>query len=550
MTSTELQGVGDPLLEWKFCVGALPAMLLIALAFHAFGLGHFLQRTFLTMPVHELGHAATAWLCGYAAIPTLWKTLVPEERGVVAPLLLAGGMGYMMWRAWQKENRLLAGLGGAVLLLLAVGTLGIKERTAEMLVVFGGDGLGMVLAVLLMASFFFGKGTQLYKGSLRWGFLAIGAAAFVDMFSTWVAARRDFLDIPYGEQEGGLLSDATRLVEEFGWRPEQLVYRYFALGVCCLAALAAVYAWGVWQATICRCVREPGARSVREVRAAPPGERDPPAAFRLVEQHGAHRAMRALLGRGARHEADPDPRGHELEDEVDLAAARGDLRRDSRLAAGAEDQPGERAAFLAQDERRGRELRQADRFAAGERVAARQQRHQRVAANVLPFEVARYRVHEAGEVDLTRTQGLLQPLSVVHTQVHLDARMAPPERGQQRGEEGARPHAREAEAQAAALQAAQLAELRDEALAIGEQAQRPAVDDFSGGGQLGALADAVEQRHPQLAFQLPDRLADGRLRREGGLGGAREAALPDHLDEHLEPAQVELYSHMAWIVLL
>ncbi len=248
MTSTELQGVGDPLLEWKFCVGALPAMLLIALAFHAFGLGHFLQRTFLTMPVHELGHAATAWLCGYAAIPTLWKTLVPEERGVVAPLLLAGGMGYMMWRAWQKENRLLAGLGGAVLLLLAVGTLGIKERTAEMLVVFGGDGLGMVLAVLLMASFFFGKGTQLYKGSLRWGFLAIGAAAFVDMFSTWVAARRDFLDIPYGEQEGGLLSDATRLVEEFGWRPEQLVYRYFALGVCCLAALAAVYAWGVWQA--------------------------------------------------------------------------------------------------------------------------------------------------------------------------------------------------------------------------------------------------------------------------------------------------------------
>src|SRR5258708_20679605 len=182
-------------------------MLCIALAFHAFELGHFLQRTFLTMPVHELGRAAAAWLCGYAAIPTLWKTLVPEERGFVAPLLLAGGMGYMMWRAWQKEKRLLVGLGGAVLLLQAVGTLGIKARTAEMLILFGGDGLGMVLSALLMSSFFFGKDTQLYKASLRWGVFSHRAHAFVDMFGTWWAARNDFGRIPFGEQEGGLLSD-------------------------------------------------------------------------------------------------------------------------------------------------------------------------------------------------------------------------------------------------------------------------------------------------------------------------------------------------------
>jgi membrane-bound metal-dependent hydrolase YbcI (DUF457 family) len=136
--------------------------------------------------------------------------------------------------------------------LAAIGTLGVKAKTADMLIVFGGDGMGMVLATLLMASFFFGKETQLYRGSLRWGFIAIGAAAFVDLFTVWIAARRDYGRIPLGEQEGGLLSDATRLIDDHNWSADQLVSRYFTLGVLCLLAIAAVYAWGVWQASLAR----------------------------------------------------------------------------------------------------------------------------------------------------------------------------------------------------------------------------------------------------------------------------------------------------------
>ena len=55
----------------------------VALAFHAWPTGHCLQRTFLSMMVHELGHAVTAWWCGFGALPGLWKTLIPETRGVV-----------------------------------------------------------------------------------------------------------------------------------------------------------------------------------------------------------------------------------------------------------------------------------------------------------------------------------------------------------------------------------------------------------------------------------------------------------------------------------
>jgi len=240
--------VEDPDREWKLCAGAVPAMLLLAVAFHSFELGHFVQRTFLTMPVHELGHALAAWFSGFGAIPTLWHTKVSEARGIGTPLLLLGLLGFLVVRAWRAQNHALVALGGALIVVQAVCTLGIKPKTAEMLIVFGGDAVGMMLAAALMGSFFFGKGSDLYKGGLRWGFLAIGAAAYVDMFEVWMAARRDTGRIPFGEQEGGALSDATRLVDDFGWTGEELVRRHFVLGVVCLVAVLAVWAWGVWRA--------------------------------------------------------------------------------------------------------------------------------------------------------------------------------------------------------------------------------------------------------------------------------------------------------------
>ena len=230
--------VEDPALEWKLCAAAIPAALALGLAFHAMTPG--LQRIFFGMPIHELGHAVTAWFCGYFAVPTLWKTLVAEERGYIAPLALAGALGWMMYRAWLAEKLYLVVLGAAALVLQAMGTFYIRESTAQMLFAFGGDGMGMVLATALMCTFFFGKRTQLYKGWLRWGFLAIGAAAFTDMFATWWTG-----DIPFGEIEGVGLSDPMKLLEEHRWTEKEMVRRYVTVGVACLVALAAVYAWGV-----------------------------------------------------------------------------------------------------------------------------------------------------------------------------------------------------------------------------------------------------------------------------------------------------------------
>ena len=242
-----LRHIDDPELEYKFCVGAIPIALLIAIAFNASGLGSSLQRIFLTMPVHELGHSVTAWFCGFSAIPTLWKSLIPETRGWLAPIALLGALAYMVFRGYVTGRASFMWAGGALIILQAIGTLVIKPETALMLITFGGDGCGMILAVLLMASFFFGKHTQIYQGALRWGFLVIGAAAFVDIFATWWKARSDESAIPYGTT-GGMATDSMKLVDYYGWSMEALVSRYVVLGVCCLIALMLVYIWGVWRA--------------------------------------------------------------------------------------------------------------------------------------------------------------------------------------------------------------------------------------------------------------------------------------------------------------
>jgi hypothetical protein len=229
--------------ERNLRAAAIPGAFLIAIAFHAWPTGHWLQRTFLSMMIHELGHAVASWWCGFSALPTLWKTLIPETRGSIW-ILVAGfeaGLVVYGWRA-QRIAIALAGLG-----LAAVQFVGTTAPvvTAQMWIIFAGDGGAMVLGSLLVMSFFVPK---LAEHGLRWGLLAIGAAAFVDTFATWWTARHDSDVIPFGEIEGVGLSDPSKLSEVYNWPTGMIVGRYVTLGVTCLVAVTGVYAWQVWRA--------------------------------------------------------------------------------------------------------------------------------------------------------------------------------------------------------------------------------------------------------------------------------------------------------------
>jgi hypothetical protein len=199
------------------------------------------------MWVHEIGHAAAAWLCGYLAFPGPWLTPIAAERSPLFAVLVASALAFAVVRNWSADRRGLAGSLAALLVLqLGCATL-LQPDSARQLIVFAGDGGCLVLGTLLMTSLYAPEETSLRRGWLRWGFLAIGSASFADVFAQWWSARRDEDAIPFGHNEGAGLSDPSVLTETFGWGTGTLVHRYVALGCVCLVALAAVYAFGLWQ---------------------------------------------------------------------------------------------------------------------------------------------------------------------------------------------------------------------------------------------------------------------------------------------------------------
>lgn len=226
---------------------ALPAALLLALLLVRTQMGQALVRIFFSMWVHELGHAVTAWFCGFPAVPGPWRTSIAEARSFAPALLLAAGFGSLGWKAWRARHRAAMAVAALGLGLQAVGTLALGKEAAQVLILFGGDAGNLVLGSLLMATLYAPEHGRLRTGALRWGFLVIGACAFMDKAELWWMARANPDRILYGLQEGVGLSDPSRLTEDHGWLEGALVGRYVTLSVVCLAALALLYAWGLVQ---------------------------------------------------------------------------------------------------------------------------------------------------------------------------------------------------------------------------------------------------------------------------------------------------------------
>jgi len=238
----------DPALEWKLRAAAVPLAIGLAFAFHAWPTGHWLQRTFLSMMVHELGHAVTAWWCGFAALPTVWKTLIPETRSTAVSLIVLAIAAWIAVRGWREQRTPWLVVGLALAAIQFVATIGTSVHHAQEAIVFGGDAGAMVLGTLLMLTMFAGPESRLRTNHLRWGFLVIGAAALVDTFGTWLAARHDPGAIPFGEIEGVGLSDPSKLDEVYGWTDQQIVHRYLGVAIACFVALAAAWLYATYAA--------------------------------------------------------------------------------------------------------------------------------------------------------------------------------------------------------------------------------------------------------------------------------------------------------------
>jgi hypothetical protein len=218
---------------------AVPVALVACWLLLKTNMGAFLLRTFLSMWLHELGHASAAWLCSVPAAPGPWLTAISNERSLVFGLLIAAGLGRVAWRGYEAQNRGLIAGAGAVLLAQLWCSLLLSERSAGIFITWAGDAGGMVFGVALMACFFVPPEHKLHRDWLRWGFLVIGAAGFTDVFNVWWSARADHSKVPLGEYSHGA-SDPWKLYMS-GWPIPVIINRYLLVGVLALIALIVLY---------------------------------------------------------------------------------------------------------------------------------------------------------------------------------------------------------------------------------------------------------------------------------------------------------------------
>lgn len=248
-TVDEVEGPGslqEAREELLYRLLALPIMLTLAWLLVISPLAPLI-RIFFTMWVHEGGHAVTAWLCGFGAVPGPWLTLVSPGRMPLVSVALACGLGWGIFYHWRLQHWF--GVAGWSLLLLLQGVCTrLPAAQANALIIFGGDASCLVLGSLLMATLYARRDSALYRHALRWGFLVIGACAFMDTFEQWWGAQSNLDRIPFGENEGVGLSDPSRLIEEYGWAIQTMLRRYVGLGKSCLVALALLYVLGVIRA--------------------------------------------------------------------------------------------------------------------------------------------------------------------------------------------------------------------------------------------------------------------------------------------------------------
>jgi hypothetical protein len=224
--------------EFKYRLLALPLALLAARL--VAGTSLRVAAGMLTMVLHESGHAITAWLAGRWAVPMLWVTMHGEERSWSIVLLLAAAIIFGGFLAWKMEKHGWVCAAGALLLLQI--TI-LSAHHDEILIVFGGDGGAMVLATILMATFYAPRESSLYKNwGLRWGLLSIGALTFMHVYCLWSGPIEN---IPFGEIEGVNLSDPSLLTEMYGWTLAHLIDRYLLLAKVCFAVLFGLYVWGL-----------------------------------------------------------------------------------------------------------------------------------------------------------------------------------------------------------------------------------------------------------------------------------------------------------------
>lgn len=205
---------------------------------------------FISMWVHEFGHATIAWFSGYRAMVTFAGTIISFDRSLFVYfgiLILIGLTFYSGWKEQKKTTMIICIILAIMQFILTWKT---SYSTYRMLLYFGGIGGEFYLSALLIIAFYWRLPEKFYWEFWRFFALIIGATTFWGNFTKWHRISKGKVDIPWGTFWGGRGDsggDLNVLNNEVGWSADQIINTYNTLGFICFLVIIGTYLYYLWK---------------------------------------------------------------------------------------------------------------------------------------------------------------------------------------------------------------------------------------------------------------------------------------------------------------
>ena len=213
----------------------------------------------LRMWTHETGHAVTAWLCGYTALPTAWITIRSAERVPAASFLLAAALAFGGYVAWRLERWFWLGAS-------AVTSPVIGRQPAQRIPGGVSYHVWRRCRLLRCCDRFDGSilcaapESAVCRKQLRWALLVIGAIDFMDTYATWAGGFEKIVHWLDDIDERGP-TDLAQLTQFYGWGIGEMQTKFLKVAHLCFLTMAAMYTAGIVEAMRHKAALQPVVRA-------------------------------------------------------------------------------------------------------------------------------------------------------------------------------------------------------------------------------------------------------------------------------------------------
>jgi Zn-finger nucleic acid-binding protein len=226
---------------------AVPLVMTLSWLFCSRGFGRLLA-SLVGMPFHEIGHAAASWLSSRIAIPLPFFTFWYDDQSVFMGFLVAGALAWLMFHTFREKNWFMLSSASVVLLAWAVITFCVPPSRTLMWQILAGALGELVFGAFLLIAFHFPLPDRFRWDFWRWVALIPAALCFTHAMLLWRTAATDVSQMPWGSAIGSESDgDMNRLVQQLGWKANDLADFYSSAGNLGLAALGAAYCYALYR---------------------------------------------------------------------------------------------------------------------------------------------------------------------------------------------------------------------------------------------------------------------------------------------------------------